>query len=210
MEIRALLSPLLRTLAKTPSSSATRAATACTTAYTQRRYRSTTSRTKKALKIAPDSSFRSSSEKPQVIFNPPSSSPNIYHTPFKFLPPTDPRRQANLEQLLPSSSSSPESLPPLPPTAFKPHEPKYNVTLEEVEQIRELRLQDPAQWTVTKLAKRFECDKYFIMMCVSAPDEHRALAATRLGNVKSHWGTIRAGARQERKKRKSLLLMDAL
>lgn len=48
----------------------------------------------KSLRLPPAASFaRASSKHDHIIFNPPSSAPNVYHTPPKFLPASDPRRK---------------------------------------------------------------------------------------------------------------------
>ncbi|XXH03686.1 hypothetical protein Hte_010092 [Hypoxylon texense] len=228
MESRTLLQPMLRCIAKSSTSTTARisAATAAA-APASRRYQSTTSRTKRALKIAPHPSFLStpsSDSASRVIYNPPSSSPSVYHTPFKFLPRSDPRRQANLTQLLrtssdlltssPSSSSSPsspssEQHQSLPPELKAPPQ-KYNVTQEQVDEMRRLRAEDPEAWSVHRLADRYGCAPYFVMMCCRADREHRDRERARLDAVKARWGPIRAAAREERKKRRALLLKDAL
>ncbi|KAI1662529.1 mitochondrial ribosomal protein subunit L20-domain-containing protein [Daldinia decipiens] len=209
MEARPLVQPLLRSISSTCTSTSTRAAVV-TIASIPRRHQSSTSRTKRALKIAPHPSFfPSSGESTQVIYNPPSSMPSVYHTPFKFLPPSDPRRKANLAQLFRSSADASSSKSALPPE-LKDHERKYNVTREQVDEMRELRATDPERWSVLKLAERYGCAPYFVMMCCRAPDEHRERERAILGAVKERWGPIRTAARQERKKRRDLLHKDLL
>lgn len=212
METRSLMQPLLRTIT---NSSSTRAATAV---LIPRRHQSSTARTKRALKIPPHPSFlvssSSSSEAAQVIYSPPSSKPSVYHTPFKFLPRSDPRRQANLSQLVRSSadlsrSSAGSNGANLPPELKAPPR-KYNVTKEQVEEMRRLRAEDPATWSVLKLAERYDCAAIFVMMCCRASAEHRDKERARLEAIKARWGPIRTAAREERKKRKALLLKDAL
>ncbi|KAI1745031.1 mitochondrial ribosomal protein subunit L20-domain-containing protein [Xylaria scruposa] len=180
-----------------------------------RRHQSTTSRTKKALKLPPHPDFLTPQSGPNhIIFNPPAAAPSVYHTPFKFLPKSDPRRQANLSQLIRSSSDlntssrSTQLPPPISKTEIR--ERKYNVTKEQVEEIRQLRAEDPAKWSVLKLARKFECNPFFIMMCCKASPEHKEKENQRLEDIKSRWGTIRTKAREERKKRKDLLLRGAL
>ncbi|KAI2627420.1 mitochondrial ribosomal protein subunit L20-domain-containing protein [Hypomontagnella submonticulosa] len=212
METRCLVQPLLRTLTRSSSSSPS-ASTLLSSI--PRRHQSTTSRTKRALKIAPHPSFlaAASSGESQVLYNPPSSTASVYHTPFKFLPRTDPRRQANLSQLLRTSAdlphSSSSSASQLPPELKAPPK-KYNVTREQVDEMRQLRAEDPARWSVHKLAERYDCAPYFIMMCCRAGEEHQKRERARLEAVKARWGPIRSAARDERKKRKTLLLKDAL
>ncbi|KAI0893520.1 mitochondrial ribosomal protein subunit L20-domain-containing protein [Annulohypoxylon nitens] len=231
METRSLthLQPLLRGVAKPASSLSlsARPATATGTSAnpfstTQKRHQATTSRTKRALKIAPHPSFLTSTQPgTHVIYNPPSSKPSVYHTPFKFLPRSDPRRRAGLTQLLlsttPSSSSSdlPNASPAsadtsdLPPPLLEP-EKKYNVTKEQVAEMRTLRAKDPERWSVLKLAARYDCQPLFVMMCCRASAEHKDRERARLDAIKARWGPFKTAAREERKKRKVLLHKDAL
>ncbi|KAI0842474.1 mitochondrial ribosomal protein subunit L20-domain-containing protein [Hypoxylon sp. FL0890] len=218
METRSLMQPLLRCITKSSLSTGKRGAT---TVLIPRRHQSSTARTKRALKIAPHPSFLVSSKSTsdpdvaEVIYNPPSSAASVYHTPFKFLPRSDPRRQANLSQLVTSSSSPSNSDSDsttnsnLPPELKEPPR-KYNVTKEQVEEMRRLRAEDPAKWSVLKLAERYDCAPYFIMMCCRSSPEHHDKHRAALEAVKARWGPIRTAAREERKKRKALLLRDAL
>lgn len=153
-----------------------------------------------------------------ILYNPPPSAPSVYHTPFKFLPKGDPRRQANLSQLIMRSSSDPHaaagasssSSTTLPPPVQTPHVRKYNVTQEQVEEMRKLRAEDPITWSVHRLAEKFECSNYFVMMCCKASREHKDRERERLEAIKARWGPIRTHAREERQKRKHLLLRGAL
>ncbi|KAI1756333.1 mitochondrial ribosomal protein subunit L20-domain-containing protein [Xylaria castorea] len=180
-----------------------------------RRHKSTTSRTKKSLKISPHPDFLTpQSGQNHIIFNPPAAAPSVYHTPFKFLPKSDPRRQANLSQLLRSSSdlhtsSRSTQLPP-PVRTKEIRETRYNVTQEQVEEMRRLRAEDSATWSVLRLAEKFECSPLFVMMCCRASPEHKDKENKRLAVIKSRWGTIRTKARAERKKRNALLLRGAI
>jgi hypothetical protein len=182
---------------------------------TARRTQATTSRTKRALKIAPHQSFLNHTNEDHIIYNPPSSAPSVYHTPFKFLPRTDPRRQANLTQLIRSASpatSTGATLAPLvgtsPNGGFVP--PKQNVTRDQVEEMRALRASDPTKWSVLALAKKFNCSNWFVMMCCKASAEHRASEKARLEAIKARWGPIRTKAREEREKRKAMLARGEL
>ncbi|KAI3322564.1 hypothetical protein HD806DRAFT_129997 [Xylariaceae sp. AK1471] len=209
METRQVLRPL-SSLSRATSSSITRS-TAFPSIITNRRHQSTTSRTKKMLKISPHPDFLTpQSGQNHIIFNPPSSAPSVYHTPFKFLPKSDPRRQANLSQLLRTSSDL--YTPPLPPPArtTETRQKRYNVTQEQVEEMRELRASDPVTWSVHELAKKFQCTPLFVMMCCKASPEHKDKEHQRLEAIKARWGTIRTKARDERKKRKVLLLRGGL
>lgn len=235
-----------------------------------RRHKSTTSRTKRALNIAPHPSFLPSSTSSSgssssnngitssIVFNPPASAPTVLHTPFKFLPKTDPRRRRNLSALFeksttlafdttsgaateiggrvvataagaaaivagPSSSQSlkttkngeeggtrqqaDESEAGLPPrveheyyTAQKKH-----LRPEDVEEMRQLRAQDPVGWSVHKLAHRYDCSPIFVMMVVRASREHREQARARDEQARARWGPIRAKARDDRRKRRTMM-----
>ncbi|KAF7519238.1 hypothetical protein G7054_g13157 [Neopestalotiopsis clavispora] len=138
--------------------------------------------------------------------------PSVYHTPFKFLPRSDPRRQANLTQIIRASSSSSSSTtstvtaPELGTQAnggFVP--PKQNVTREQVEEMRALRALDPTKWSVAALATKYDCTNWFVMMCCKASPEHKASEQARLEAIKARWGPIRTKAREERQKRKAML-----
>lgn len=139
------------------------------------RQKSTASRTKRALNIPPHPSFlptpsEAGPEAPgstKIIFNPPSSEPSVYHTPFKFLPKSDPRRRANLPATLFASSTTIQYNPeePSPEEAVKvveklpkvrPADPKvYHVTPEQVQEMRRLRKEDPVANSVSALAKKY-------------------------------------------------------
>ncbi|KAI0451199.1 mitochondrial ribosomal protein subunit L20-domain-containing protein [Xylaria acuta] len=213
METRQVLRPLGSLTHAISSSVVTRSPVFRSVA--SRRHQSTTSRTKKMLKIPPHPDFLTPhSGQNHIIFNPPAAAPSVYHTPFKFLPKSDPRRQANLSQLLRSSSdldasSRSAQLPPLS-RAIETREKKYNVTREQVEEMRQLRASDPMTWSVHKLAEKFECTPLFIMMCCKASPEHKDKERQRLEAIKARWGTIRTEAREERKKRKILLFQGGL
>lgn len=188
------------------------------------RHKSTFRRTRKALRVKPDPSFLPSKTEPQdhIIFNPPSSAPNVYHTPLKFLPKGDPRRKfhsAASPQPPPSASDTPspivEEAPQttlasiastrtrLPPPVRPRHEKKYHLAEPEIEEMRRLRAEDPRQWTRIRLAEKFECSQFFVSLCCSAPGmkaemEERAEAA------RAKWGRRKREAREDRVTRRNL------
>ncbi|KAI0143056.1 mitochondrial ribosomal protein subunit L20-domain-containing protein [Xylariaceae sp. FL1272] len=211
METRQLIKPLSGLSLTMTLTRSTASKTICSSGAS-RRHQSTTSRTKKALKIPPHPDFLTpQSGANHIIYNPPPSAPTVYHTPFKFLPKSDPRRQANLVAHLRSaiSSTSAQAIPP-PINAAELRQKQYNVTKEQVEEMRKLRTENPAKWSVLKLAKKYECTPMFIMMCVHAPMEHRQKEYERKDAIKARWGPVRTKAREERKKRKELLLSGGL
>ena len=185
-----------------------------------RRSHQTFSRTKRALNIAPHPDFAPSpTGSDTIIFNPPAAEASVYHTPFKFLPKTDPRRRhADLSTLFasPLASKRPAAAPAqeepkLPPALnVKSRNPSYHLSQEDVAEIRRLRAEDPVTWSVTKLATKFNCSKVFITICTAAPREHKERVEKKLDVIKGRWGTIRTKARVERIKRKDMLFKGEL
>lgn len=189
------------------------------------RHKSTFRRTRKALRVKPDPSFLPSKTETQdhIIFNPPSSAPNVYHTPLKFLPKGDPRRRfysaASLQPSAPppqDALAAAEAEEPqttfqqiaatrtrLPPSVRPKHEKKYHLTEPQIEEMRRLRAEDPRQWTRGRLAERFECSQFFVSLCCSAPEmkaEQEALAEA----ARARWGRRRREATEDRATRKVL------
>ncbi|KAK5120731.1 hypothetical protein LTR85_006089 [Meristemomyces frigidus] len=187
-----------------------------------RRQQSSYRRTRKALRVKPDPSFLPSTTETQdhIIFNPPSSAPNVYHTPLKFLPKTDPR--SRLRTSAPTSSATPSTTPATSsissptaastrslPTPVRPqYQKKYHLTQEQVEEIRTLRAEDPRKWTRVRLAEKFECSQFFVSLCCSAP-EVKAEQDKALEEIKRKWGRRKTEARDARQERKKLWGQDA-
>ncbi|KAL4959973.1 mitochondrial 54S ribosomal protein mL58 [Aspergillus stella-maris] len=161
-----------------------------------RRNQSSYRRTKQRLRIKPDASFGPSVDKSHdhIIYNPPSSSPSVYHTPTKFLPTDDARRT-----LRPNSPEDTDKLP----AAFKPtNHKKYHLTPSDVKEIRNLRLSDPLTWSRGKLAKRFDCSRMFIAHVCEASPQKKEMQKQVLEAIKSRWGAKRRMAREDRQLRK--------
>ena len=191
----------------------------------QTRHESTARRHKKLLALPEAPSYTPSRAEPSLIFNPPSSAPNVYHTPLKFLPREDERRamyaaaSAHATTTALRRQTSPVAaagtplhvsslLPPRPsaglPTPVRaPYEKKYNLGPEEMEQIRQLRTADPDTWTRVKLAEKFGCSQFFVGMVVKAPEKARRVEAEHQG-AREKWGRRRREAREERERRKGL------
>ncbi|KAK5133519.1 hypothetical protein LTR08_007656 [Meristemomyces frigidus] len=178
-----------------------------------KRHQSSYRRTRKALRVKPDPSFLPSTTETSdhIIFNPPSSAPNVYHTPLKFLPPTDPRRKFHKLASAASSSTASGVLSPVSTASAQSQAPpvrpqyqkKYHLTQAQVDEIRTLRAQDPKQWTRTRLAEKFECSQFFVSLCCSAP-EVKAEQDKALEDIKRKWGRKKTDAREARQERKKL------
>jgi hypothetical protein len=174
-----------------------------------RRHESTYRRTKKALNVAPDASFlpTGNTQQDHVIFNPPSAAPSVLHTPLKFLPKDDKRRQlfakAQNSTIAPYSSK-------LPPPVLKQQKgyERYHLTEEDVAEIRRLRQTDPNTWSRLKLARKFNCTSAFVAMCCEAPKEKADAEAAKLAAIKARWGPKRTRAREDREKRLEAVYRD--
>ena len=188
-----------------------------------KRHQSSYRRTRKALRVKPDPSFLPSTTETSdhIIFNPPSSTPNVYHTPLKFLPATDPRRKFHTSASAPSITASAASsissvvspasyaqaqaqAPPVRPQNQK----KYHLTQSQIDEIRALRAEDPKKWTRVRLAEEFECSQFFVSLCCSAP-EVKAEQDKALEEIKRRWGRKKTEAREARQERKELWGRDA-
>ncbi|EED14153.1 cystathionine gamma-synthase, putative [Talaromyces stipitatus ATCC 10500] len=171
-----------------------------------RRYQSTYRRTKQRLRVKPDASFEPTQGKlDSIIFNPPSSAPDATHTPNIFLPKSDIRR--NLVQPEPTQIILPEELPW---ATTAPKRQKYHLTVEDVKEIRRLRMSDPVEWSRWKLARKFDCSARFInMVCEPIPQEQKQEIHKKvLEAVKSRWGAKRRMAREDRELRKEAWAKD--
>lgn len=168
-----------------------------------RRHQSSYRRTKQRLRVKPDASFGSSHQSyDHIIHNPPSSAPNVYHTPSKFLPVDDVRRSSNLSSTTTNADDLPGVYKSMP-------ERKYHLAPSDIEEIRKLRMADPMTWSRNKLAKRFDCSPVFIAMVCQASKEKREIQARILEAVQSRWGPKRRMAREDRQLRKEAWGQDA-
>ncbi|KAL4907606.1 hypothetical protein BDW74DRAFT_110909 [Aspergillus multicolor] len=164
-----------------------------------RRNQSSYRRTKQRLRVKPAAPFGLSSDKSHshIIYNPPSSSPSVYHTPTKFLPANDARRSLRADYN--ANAPAVEELP----SVFKSEaQKKYHLTPSDVTEIRKLRLNDPMTWSRGKLAKRFDCSPLFIAQVCETSPQKKEIQKQVLQAVQSRWGAKRRMAREDRKLRK--------
>jgi hypothetical protein len=171
-----------------------------------RRYESSYRRTKSRLNVKPDSSFLLSNNSPKhdhIIFNPPSSAPSVLHTPLKFLPKEDKRRQ-----LLAATAGRTAASPRLPPIVAKPKVQNHHLDEAQIAEIQKLRSSDPLKWSAGKLARKFNCSQFFIKICCEATPEKKELERQKLEAQKARWGPRRTMAREDKLKRWDLILRD--
>lgn len=191
--------------------------------FAQVRHESTTRRHKKLLHLPEAPSYTPSSSHPTLVFNPPSSAPNVYHTPLKFLPRDDSRRKlyatalslstrhALQNRTSPISSpgtplTSPSSLPPkpsssLPPPVRQPYKKQYHLGEQEIEEIRRLRNEDPDMWTRVRLAEKFGCSQFFVGLVAKNQDKAKRVDAEH-EKARLRWGSRRRMAREDRGRRR--------
>lgn len=96
---------------------------------------------------------------PGLVFNPAASIPSARQTPKAFLPPLDPRVN-NMNGFYKSYTD--EDLQNMP-IIYGASKRNYDVSLDVAKEILQLRVNDPQQWTVSKLSKKYSVDPNFIM-----------------------------------------------
>ena len=185
----------------------------------------TTARTKRSLKLPPHTSFLPSRTNPptsdSIIYNPPSSEASPHHTPFIFIPRSDPRRLAIIRsrgaadaKATASSASTTHdgnSSSLLPPEMqYKRRDPKSHMTVEHIKEMKRLRNADPLTWSANALAKKFQCSTTFVNIAAPAPKEHIAWLAEKLEKQKARWGPKKTEARQERDMRTEMMYRGEL
>jgi hypothetical protein len=186
----------------------------------------TTARTKRALKKAPHDDFLPDRTAvfpaaDSIIYNPPSSEASPDHTPFIFLPRNDPRRQAIVrmraqggESVGASSAAaevqSPADLAPEMRYKRRSAEPKYNVTADEVKEMRRLREEDPLKWSVRALALKFNCSPVFVNIAAPAPKAHLTWLRGKMERQASRWGPKKTQAREDKQRRTELMYRGEL
>lgn len=172
------------------------------------RHQSNARRTTKRLRVKPDPTFTSSiapeNVHDHIVFNPPSSVPSVYETPVAFLPPNDPRRQLLAQSHRHANPYNGPEARRLPPPVRATQEKKYHLTPKEIEEIRQLRTEDPFTWTRKKLAEKFVCSQFFVGMVCEASKERKEQQKQVLENVKEKWGRRKRYAREDRAKRREL------
>ena len=169
-------------------------------------------RARSRLNIKPDASFLPSKTEAHdhIIFNPPPSAPNVYHTPTIFLPKTDRRRQLFESSRAQDPQLEAQSQQRLPPAVVRPYEKRYHVTAEQMEEMRQLRREDPMKWSVAQLAKKFDCSGIFVSFVTEKIAKEKKEQQKRVTDaVKSRWGVKRRAAREDRALRRERWYSDS-
>ncbi|CAR25945.1 ZYRO0A11792p [Zygosaccharomyces rouxii] len=133
----------------------------------------------------------------------PTGSINSETIPSSFLPSNDPRKQLVQEIASKDVLSKPDA-PPVLPSRSSLQGKSYHLNPEQIEQIRRLRLEDPAKNTRKSLASQYNVSPLFISMVSEPPKEWKQEMDSRLTTIKSKWHVKRVTAREDRKRRKEL------
>jgi hypothetical protein len=180
-----------------------------------RRHESSYRRSKKRLNVKPDDSFLLSNQSPRqdhIIFNPPSAAPSVLHTPLKFLPKEDKRKQALQAHLTKLNQTSPRAgfLPA--PVKRKTKVPHHHLSDADIAEIQRLKRTEPDAWSNLKLARKFNCSSMFISICLSQcghdDSAWQQKEKERLEAIKERWGPRKRMAREDKQRRLEIALRD--
>ena len=79
-----------------------------------------------------------------------------------------------------------------------------------MEEMRQLRREDPLTWSATALAKKFDCSRVFVMFVTEGLAKGKQEQQKRLTEiVRSRWGVKRRVAREDRAIRKERWYNDS-
>jgi len=127
----------------------------------------------------------------------------VYHTPSKFLPKTDIRSQlARTQQQISTSTYPRQASTSLPPALSTPYKKQYNLSPEQIVEMRELRQSNEDYWTRSRLAERFKCSSLFVGIVVQASEKKVAAHQRELRMQRGRMGMKRRTAREDRERRK--------
>lgn len=133
-----------------------------------------------------------------LIYNPPASAATYKETPKLFLPKNDPRHKI-LEGKWKVYTQ--EELDNMPLIYGIKKEKDYSLTPDVVQEILKLRQENPNEWTIPKLARKFNIDKTKVNVISGISKERQAKVLEELEAVKLTWSGKRKLARQDREKR---------
>ncbi|KAF3988332.1 hypothetical protein FT663_04088 [Candidozyma haemuli var. vulneris] len=133
-----------------------------------------------------------------LIYNPPASAPSYRETPKLFLPKNDPRLKILEDKW---KVYTPEELENMPLIYGIKKQKDYSLTPEVVGEILKLRQENPDEWTIPKLAKKFNVDKTRVNVISGISKDRQAKVLKELETIKESWSARRSLARQDREKR---------
>lgn len=87
-------------------------------------------------------------------------------------------------------------------------EKEYNVTPDVVAEVRRLREEDPAQWTVNKLAKKFGISRMVANVITQESRARQSQISEELAELKKSWPLAKSQGRIDRRKRVQMWLRN--
>ena len=102
--------------------------------------------------------------------------------------------------LSPEKISHDDLPPPLRPIKQK----LYHLTQEQIDEIRQLREQDPVKWTRKKLAEKFECSQFYIGIIAPVSKERKIELEKEIDQKIEKMGWKKKFIRNERARRREL------
>lgn len=127
------------------------------------------------------------------------------NTPKAFLPANDPRLR-KLEGKY--TTYSPEVLADMPVIYGMAKDKDYSMTAEVAKEILKLRTEDPAKWTISKLAKEFNVSKQSVNVVTLQNKERTAEVIGQVDELKKLWSDKKVMSRVDRKKRVQMWLRN--
>lgn len=95
------------------------------------------------------------------------------------------------------------------PLIYNASQREYDLTPEIVSEIVELRTQDPATWTVGKLAKKFGIEQHKVnVLTATVSKERKTQLEGELNDIKTKWSRNKLKGRNDRSKRKQMWLRN--
>lgn len=137
---------------------------------------------------------------PGVHHHPAPAAPSAIHTPYVFLPDSDPRKALMAD----SASSDTANMP-----SFRKGAAQYHISEADIKEMRRLHESDPEKWTRAALMDKFGVSGYFAGSIVQASAQRVKTMNNELAKIKTNWSQRRADARLEREKRKAYWYNDA-
>lgn len=141
---------------------------------------------------------------PGLIHNPPAAAPTPTQTPRPFLPANDPRLKVFADTFKVYTASELEEMPLIYAT-----QKDRLLTREMAEQMVALRREDPAKWTVARLAQKFDVDRKKVNVVTGTSAERQAALRDELARAQSKWKESTRVAKEDRTKRKHMWLSNA-
>lgn len=101
-------------------------------------------------------------------------------------------------------NSQNQSFDELPPPLKPIKKKSYHLTQEQINEIKQLREQDPIKWTRKKLAEKFECSQFYIGIVAPISEERRIELEEEYNQKIERTGWKKRFVRNERARRREL------